>query len=174
MEPDRTALIVPIPEAESVVGAHRDRLDRSAGWGVPAHITVLVPFLPPAEIGEPVHAALTRIAARTPAFFLRLDRIAWFGDRVVWLAPDTAEPFRALTAAISARWPAAQPYEGAFDEVVPHLTIGHDQPVADLQAAAGEVSRHLPIRARAGTVRLIAGRSEPGATWSVLADFPLG
>ena len=100
--------------------------------------------------------------------------VAWFGDRVVWLGPDTPEPFRQLTAAISARWPAAQPYEGVFDEVVPHLTIGHDHPVADLKAAADDVSRHLPIRARASTIRLITGRSAPGATWSALADFPLG
>ncbi len=174
MEPDRSALIVPVPQAEPVVAAHRDRLDRAASRGVPAHITVLIPFLPPAEIDEAVHAALRRIAARVPAFFLSLNRVAWFGERVVWLAPDPPGPFQQLTAALTARWPAAQPYEGVFDEVVPHLTIGHDHPVTELKAAAEDVGRHLPIRARASTIRLITGRSEPGATWSTLADFPLG
>lgn len=174
MDLERTALIVPVPEAEPAVAAHRDRLDRSAAWGVPAHVTVLFPFLPPAEIDASVHAALGKITAGVPAFFLTLRRIAWFGERVVWLAPEPADPFRRLTAAVTARWPAAPPYEGEFEDVVPHLTIGHRHPVAELQAAADDVARHLPIRARAGTVRLIAGRIEPGATWSTLADFPLG
>lgn len=174
VEADRTALIVPIPEAQPVVAEHRDRLDRSAAWGVPAHVTVLFPFLPPAAVDERAHAALARIAAGVPAFFLHFARLAWFGERVLWLAPDPPGPFLALTAAITARFPAAQPYAGQFAEVVPHLTIGHDQPVAELAAAGRAVERHLPIRARATTMRLIAGRSEPGAAWSSLADFPLG
>jgi hypothetical protein len=36
---------VPLLEAEAVVGDLRARLDRSAGWGVPAHVTLLYPFL---------------------------------------------------------------------------------------------------------------------------------
>jgi 2'-5' RNA ligase len=174
VEPDRTALIVPIPEAEPVVAEHRDRLDRTAAWGVPAHITVLTPFLPPAEIDERVHTALGQIAAAVPAFFLTLGRLAWFGERVLWLAPDPPGPFHALTAAVTARFPALRPYGGAFDEIVPHLTIGHDHPVEALQAAGEVVRARLPIRARAGTVRLITGPSAPGGPWSALADFPLG
>ncbi len=174
VEPDRTALIVPIPEAEPVVGEYRDRLDRSASWGVPAHVTVLFPFLPPAAVDEKVHAAVTQIAARVPAFFLSFDRVGWFGERVLWLAPDPPDPFHVLTAALTARFPGVRPYEGQFAEVVPHLTIGHDRPAAELTAAARAVEPHLPIRARATTLRLITGRSEPGAAWSSLADFALG
>lgn len=33
-----TALIIPVPAAEPVVGALRSRLDRAAAWGVPAHV----------------------------------------------------------------------------------------------------------------------------------------
>ncbi|MEU6741541.1 hypothetical protein [Streptosporangium sandarakinum] len=59
MKPTRTALIVPIPEAEEAVGPFRAALDVSAGWGVPAHVTVLYPFLPPERIDSRVLAALT-------------------------------------------------------------------------------------------------------------------
>jgi 2'-5' RNA ligase len=174
MEPGHSALIVTVPEAEAVVSAHRERLDRAASWGVPAHVTVLFPFLPPAEIDERVLDTLGRAAATVPAFVVALERVAWFGDRVVWLAPSPAEPFQRLTAAVTARFPGVPPYEGAFEEVVPHLTVGHDHPVAELTAAAEAVAARLPIRARVDTLRLITGRREPGGSWLTRALFPLG
>ena len=174
MEPTHSALIVVVGEAEPAVAAHRARLDRAAGWGVPAHITVLWPFLAPAAIDARVLAGLRQVAASVPAFFLSLDRVGWFGERVVWLAPDRPEPFCALTAGVVARFPGVQPYEGIFDEVVPHLTIGHDHPPAVLKAAAEAVAEHLPIRCRAASMRLAAGRPEPGDAWTTLAEFPLG
>ncbi|WP_433359310.1 2'-5' RNA ligase family protein [Actinoplanes sp. CA-142083] len=174
MEPTHSALIITVPEAEPVVARHRERLDRAASWGVPAHITVLFPFLPPAEIDEHVLEVLGRVAAGVPAFFLTLDKLGWFGERVVWLAPSPAEPFQQLTAAISARFPAARPYEGAFDEVIPHLTLGHDHPARELTAAAEQVAPQLPIHARVDALRLITGRREAGESWLTRGLFPLG
>ena len=49
-----SALLVSVPAAEPAVSAHRSRLDPGAPLGVPAHITVLYPFLPPAAIGDDV------------------------------------------------------------------------------------------------------------------------
>jgi 2'-5' RNA ligase len=174
MEDTQTALIVAVPEAEPLVAGHRERLDRAASWGVPAHVTVLYPFLPPGEVDDHVRTVIGQLTAAIPSFFLRFDKLGWFGDRVVWLAPDPPEPFRALTAGLVARFPRAQPYSGEFDEVVPHLTLGHDHPVEVLRAAAAEVGPRLPIRARVTTLRLIAGRREAGGSWSTLAEFPLG
>ena len=174
VEPTHSALIVPIPEAEPVVARHRDRLDRAASWGVPAHVTVLFPFLPPASLEPRVLDALARLTATVPAFFLTLTDIAWFGDRVVWLKPDPAAPFRQLTAAVTGRYPQCRPYEGQFADVIPHLTLGHDHPQPVLQAAAAEVRPRLPIHARVSTLRLIIGRREPGALWTTHAEFPLG
>ena len=45
-----SAVVIPVPEAEAVVGPHRARLDPFAAWGVPAHVTVLAPFVPPHAI----------------------------------------------------------------------------------------------------------------------------
>ena len=75
---------------------------------------------------------------------------------------------------MAARFPQAPPYGGAFDDVVPHLTVGERQPRDVLVAAAAAVAPHLPIHARADTVRLIAGRPEPGGGWRTAATFPLG
>ncbi len=57
--PTQTAVIALVPEAESLVGRYRQRLDASAVWGVPAHVTVLLPFLAPHEVDEQVIATLT-------------------------------------------------------------------------------------------------------------------
>jgi 2'-5' RNA ligase len=172
MPPTESALIVPVPEAEPVVATHRLRLDSSAPLGVPAHITVLYPFLPPARLDEPALAHVARVAAAVPAFFLRLTETAWFGDRVLWLAPDPAEPFRRLTAEITALFPGVRPYDGEHEQVIPHLTVGHDHPLPALEEAADAVRVKLPILARAGAVRLLIGGG--GEPWTTAAEFPLG
>jgi 2'-5' RNA ligase len=174
MTATQTGLIVAVPAAEPAVAAHRATLDRAAGWGVHAHITLLYPFLPPEAVDDRTLAALHEIAAAEPRFDLTLDRIAWFGDTVVWLAPNPARPFRALTAALTARFPETPPYGGAHPEPVPHLTIGHDHPRPTLEAAATAVTAHLPITTTVTAIRLITGTPEPGGTWHPIADFPLG
>ncbi|WP_091345196.1 2'-5' RNA ligase family protein [Micromonospora rhizosphaerae] len=93
----QSALVLEVPEAEAAVGHHRDVLDASARLGVPAHVTVLFPFVPPAQIDTMVVADLRRIFASTAAFNFRLARTAWFGDQVLWLAPEDPQPFRVLT-----------------------------------------------------------------------------
>jgi 2'-5' RNA ligase superfamily len=87
MEPTQTALIVPVPEAEPAVGRFRASLDRAASWGVPAHVTVLYPFLPPQLVDDQVLAALRDIVAGVPRFDIVLTHVDWFGDTVVWVAP---------------------------------------------------------------------------------------
>ena len=83
MQPAQSALIVAVPEAEPAVGALRARYDSSASWGVPAHITLLYPFLPPGAITVDVLSAIQQIVWAVPRFRLSLTRVAWFGDRVV-------------------------------------------------------------------------------------------
>ncbi len=175
----QTALLVAVPAAEAAVGEHRARLDASARQGVPAHLTVLYPFLPPSQVSPAVREVLAGLMAGVPAFGFTLDRVAWFADRVVWLAPRDDAPFRELTALASRAFPACAPYGGQYADVVPHLTVGHLGDLAARQAAADAVSRQLPIAARAAEVTLMTG-PEPGNSaaapgrWRRLAAFPLG
>lgn len=39
-------------------------------------------------------------------------------------SPRKTPPFRALTQRVSRAYPAFPPFEGQFDDAVPHLTIG--------------------------------------------------
>jgi len=168
-----TGLIVPVPEAEPVVGRHRAALDPITAWGIPAHITVLYPFLPPEQIDDEVLGVLRGLFAATPAFEAALTRVAWFGSEVMWLAPHPEERFRGLTRAVFDRFPSAPPYGGAFADVVPHLTVGDRAPLAALEEAAAVIAPHLPIRAAVGTVRLVEGATGE-VPWRTVTECPLG
>ena len=169
-----SAVLVPIPEAEQAVSAHRGRLDRAAAWGVPAHVTVLYPFVPPPAITAAVIAGLAGAVGSVSTFSCEFAATAWFGEEVVWLVPRPDQPFRALTQAVSAVFPGYLPYGGAHDDVVPHLTIG-DRPaggVRELRAAETDVLRWLPIQARISRVWLMTGNPAPGS-WQTVAELPL-
>ncbi len=171
--PTQSALIVPVLAAEPAVAAWRTELDRAASWGVPAHVTVLYPFLEPKRIDDEVIAELRTITDSMTAFDLALERVEWFGEIVVWLAPDPDVPFRALTKAVWDRYPECPPYAGAHPDPIPHLTIGDGGTRERLHAAAEEVRRHLPLRTRVDRLSLIAGSDAPGS-WHALAEFELG
>jgi 2'-5' RNA ligase len=119
----RTALIVEVPEAEPLVKEWRAKHDWSAQHGVPAHITLLFPFVPTERIDDRLHHNLRTLFGAHPTFSFSLSHVARFPE-VAWLAPDPAEPFKALIEAISSQYPEHPPYEGIHDEVIPHLDRG--------------------------------------------------
>jgi hypothetical protein len=169
-----SAVLVPVPAAEQAVSGHRGRLDPAAAWGVPAHVTVLYPFVPPSEITAAVISDLAAAVKSVSAFDCEFAATAWFGEQTVWLAPQPDEPFRALTRAVSAAFPGYPPYGGAHDDPIPHLTVG-DRPaggVGELRAAEADVLRWLPIRARISRLWLMTGRAAPGS-WHMVAALPM-
>ena len=172
MPPERalSTLLVAVPEAEAVVAAHRLRMDPSAAAGVPAHVTVLFPFVPAADLDEG-RSAGSRCRRRRPAFRYRFARMAWFDDRVLYLAPDDDAPFRELTDRVHAEFPDFPPFEGLFDDVVPHLTVGQDQPLDVLKQAEKGVESRLPIEGRATQVVLLV-QDAPGGRWQRTSELP--
>ena len=165
-----TALLVPVPAAEPLVQAHRLAHDPVAPLGIPAHITVLYPFVPPDELDDAVWGAITEVLRPFSAFDFVLADVRRFDDGVLYLAPDPVEPFTALTAALAARWPEHPPYGGGFDTIVPHLTVAmaDGAPVAEMER---ELRGELPVASRADEVWLMEGR--PGGGWSRRGVFPL-
>lgn len=171
----QTAVIVAVPAAEPVVADQRLRFDQAATWGVPAHVTVLHPFVPPADVDGGLVADLARAVASVAAFDCSFTATRWFAEDVLWLAPDPDQPFRELTRAVWAAFPQHPPYEGAFGaDVIPHLTVGERRlgSLADLRAAETAVSQGLPVKAHVDRALLMAGRQAPGA-WRVLEELPL-
>src|SRR3984957_1994155 len=167
-----SGLIVEVPEAEPAVARLRERLDASAPLGIPAHITVLFPFMPPGTIDPAVLDELAGLFAAVSRFGFRLDRTDWFGDEVLWLGPDDPGPFRALTEPVHRAYPAYPPFEGQFSDVIPHLTVGHGHPVTDLRAAEESVRTRLPIDGFADAVTLVT-QATAGGRWTRTAIFAL-
>jgi len=159
-----------VPEAEPVVARWRDRYDTSAAQGMPAHITVLYPFLRASKIDDSVLGRLRRVGTATAPFDVELRRTARF-PATIYLAPDPAEPFRALTHALAAEWPEAPPYRGAYDDVVPHLTVADDVSTEVMDEAEADVGPQLPLRARVTKVHLFVF---DGHRWQQREAFPLG
>lgn len=167
----RTALIVAVPAAEPLVGEWRARYDSSASVGVPAHVTILFPFVPATQVDGTVLADLRELFASLPSFRFMLDRVERFGEDVVWLHPEPSEPFAQITAAVVSKWPEHPPYEGVFDAVVPHLTVAEGD--AELyELIEQDLAPTLPVDATAGEIVLIA--EDRDGRWRERARFPLG
>ncbi len=168
-----SAAVVLVPEAEPVVGVTRARYDRSGRWGVPAHVTVLFPFVPPTEQTPEVYAALDAALAVIAPFPARFERTAWFGEDVVYLVPEPDAAFRRLLGAVQAAFPAHPAYGGAFDDVVPHVTVADLGTLARRQQAQQQAQAGLPITSRVAAVHVIAGRREVDS-WRIVHVAPLG
>lgn len=154
-------MLVPVPAADSVVGRWRFEHDPVAAAGVPAHVTLVVPWLPPDQITEDDLEKLDDELSGVRAFDFSLARVDWFGRRVLWVAPEPAEPFRQLTARLAARF-GTPPWEDEFDEVVPHLTVAHAGEGVELVPIAADVATKLPLLCRAEEVWVMVGE---GARW---------
>jgi hypothetical protein len=168
-----SALIIAVPEAEPLVKAFRDRFDSSAAAGIPAHITILYPFMPPGEITSAVLAELRDLFARFSTFEFALAELRRFPE-YLHLFPSPAEPFKALTYTVVERYPEYPPYGGVFPEVIPHLTVAGEIETAQLDDIEREFRQQhgaqLSVKAKANEVLLIENSS---GRWEVRQMFEL-
>jgi hypothetical protein len=168
----RSALIVEVPEAYPT----HTWLERTArakpSAGVPAHVTILFPFVPAQAIDDALVDDLGALFAEHERFVFELRECRRF-PHVLYLAPDPDEPFRLLTDAVYAAYPEHPPYEGVIGEVVPHLTAAEGDRETLLRAE-GDLRPWLPIAAHAREVTLLE-EVEPGsARWQARTTFALG
>jgi 2'-5' RNA ligase len=159
----QSAVLVPVPTADAVVGRWRHEHDPVAAAGVPAHITLIVPWLPPDEINDDDLAELDFCLADSKAFDFELDHVDWFGRRVLWVAPEPAGPFVELTHMLADRF-GTPPWEDEFDEVIPHLTVAHASDGVELVPVAADVAGRLPLACRAEEVWVMVG---DGSRWAL-------
>jgi len=136
-----SGLVILVPALEPAVADLRAQHDPAARQGMPAHITLLYPFMDPVKLGPTPRARLAQVIAGFGAFDLSFSRIGRFPE-VLWIAPDPVEPLRALVAAIAAAFPDYPPYGGQFESVIPHVTVAHGDGL-DLGALEPEVRARL-------------------------------
>ncbi|MGE5176351.1 MAG: 2'-5' RNA ligase family protein [Hyphomicrobiales bacterium] len=170
-----SVVLIPVPAADPAVARHRQRYDPSAARGIPAHVTILYPFLPLARLTSEVRTELGTILSAEPTFAFDLTALTTFGASkgdALYLTPHPEEPFARVTRRLVDRWPEAPPYGGLYARIIPHLTIAMLDGDIPQQALRREIEPHLPIRAEATDAWLMT--RDARGTWNRMERFGLG
>jgi len=169
----RSALIVVVPEAAHAVDEWLERTCAAKpSSGVPAHVTLVFPFVPAREIDDGLVERLGLLFARFDGFAFDLRETARF-PATLYLAPEPKEPFVRLTEALMVEYPRLPPYGGAFDSIVPHVTVAEGDPEL-LDEAERDVRQALPVGAETREVVLLEEVEPDLARWEVRARLPFG
>jgi 2'-5' RNA ligase len=166
----QTAVLVHVPEVEPVVGEWRLRHTYDAPLGVPAHVTLLFPFVPTDGLDDEVEARLAKLLREADPFSVTFTRTARFPD-VLYLEPQPAEPFAALTAAIATEWPEHPPYKGEHEIVIPHLTVAESEDEVLLELIRADVEAQLPLESHVTAAQLYA--EDAAGRWHERSRLPL-
>jgi hypothetical protein len=166
---NESALIIPVPEVESVVGPLRLEYDRAARLGVPAHFTLLYPFRSPQGIDREIKM-LQELCASIKLIPFSFTEVRHF-PATAYLHPNRPEAFTQIIRTLMKMWPDCQPYGGAFHDIIPHLTVADQVDDETLRAIEDSVRPRLPIECVAREVWLLT--SDPAGFWSKQASFPL-
>jgi 2'-5' RNA ligase len=143
-----------------------------AADGLPAHLTMLYPFVEPGRLGPHIRAALAEVAARHRPFDYILAGAAQWPD-TVYVAVDPISPFVALQANLARAFPDFPIYgRDAGFGFVPHVTIAEGRSVDDPATLADRGWRALPRPVRASSLDAIA-QGELGR-WRTVWRIPLG
>jgi len=161
------AVVVVVEAPGPAVDACRHRYDPGARAGMPPHVTVLYPVPDPGRGADGLGETLGPVLVGHPPFRFWLRAIGRFPG-VVYLTVDPSEPFVDLTEAVGDALGIA-PYGGAFDQVVPHLTVAARRRLP--RRVVRSLEEDLPIEAVARDVRVLA-QSDGG--WTQRCALPLG
>jgi 2'-5' RNA ligase len=168
----QTSLICRVPEAERYIAHYRQRFDPSARRNVPAHVTVLYPFMAPELVDDGVLATLQTVARSVPAFDYRIRETRRF-PLAIYLAPEPDHSFAALTHGVFRAFPDFPPFDGKFETVVPHITVAHgDEPLlCEIEVELRIAMPGAGIAARCSELVLIENSS---GRWEQMHAFTLG
>lgn len=168
-----TAVVIVVHSAE-LEALYREEFPSFHALGTPLHVTLLYPFVPPNELGTAL-PRLAEVLANHRRFDFALTRLRSF-PRTVWVEPEPAEPFVALTRAIEAMFPGTAHWGGAFEEVIPHATLvdGLEENSLEvtMQRLRSAVEPLLPITLCADEVAVLAEQED--GQMPVVAHLPIG
>jgi 2'-5' RNA ligase len=170
----RSAIVVPFALPDALEAIRRDHVD-NARLGVPAHVTLLFPFIPAASIERADVERVATAISLTLAFDVEFREATSFDpiptkEGVVWLAPEPADQFIAVTEALAVAFPGYEPYGGIHDTVIPHLTLANVD--VDLPALISAARTELPFRRRVDAAALLV--EDAAGRWRIAERLPLG
>lgn len=165
----QTGLVIPVPAADALLASVETRHPGTVRQGVPAHVSLLYPFVGAAELDERVTQAVNELVAGhqpMPVDFVECYRRGGF----VALRPHPIDGLTELTSKTRDRWPDVVPYEGVYGDVEPHLTVATRAPEEAAVTIERDVSEQLPISAELREVWLVAFEGR----WALRGRFEFG
>jgi 2'-5' RNA ligase len=164
-----TALVVPIPAAHDLIDAWRARTVPAVN--LPAHVTLVYPFVMPEKIDADLVERLRAVVAQRRSFPFTLGSCVR-DERGIVLPAEPAGQFVTLAEALARCSVTAKPYPADAPAKGPHAVAAMGDG-AVLDVAEREIAAGLPIVTRATEVRLLEQVAFPPRGWSVLARFQL-
>ena len=166
-----SAVIVRAPLPRGLERLRRRRVGNAA-VGVPAHMTLLHPFIEREDLTTSVRRRLREVAADHRPFDYRQARQAEWPD-AIYVAVDPVRPFVRLQRDLQAAFPDWPIYGAGSDfEFEPHITVADR--VGKLEPGVREdpAWSALPRAARAKAIDVIATGSD--GRWRLVWRIPLG
>ena len=158
-------LLLITPDAEPLVGRWRGEHDYAARFGIPAHVTVYTPFLPPEQWRDPASGLETLLPVKVT--LARLENRP--GGLVVVVEPN--DVLRQMTDAISAHWPELPPHKGNRPDLAYHVTVVRTADDEIRSQAREAIAPHLPLDVAGTELWASAGSDEEGVRHTVLAPM---
>lgn len=121
---------------------------------MPAHLTVLYPFIPAGDIDAAVVGSMRSFFASQRSEEVVFGSFSAWPGRTVWLNPES-QAATDLLANTRKQWPRYLPYGRTDIEPIPHLTVGDgvsDEVEHKIRAA---IEPELPIRSSLVAVDLM-------------------
>ena len=134
---------------------------------MPPHVTLIFPFADRAGADDLLEP-LGRVFGAFAPFEIALRQTARFPG-LLYLRPEPAEPFVAITETLANAFPEFPPYAGEFAKIIPHVTVaqGDDEVLA---AAEQELGAQLPVKSRVERAWLV---EDAAGGWRRHTAFPL-
>jgi 2'-5' RNA ligase len=169
-EPDFSGLVIALPELDPLLQPWRSRFHNDIK-DLPAHVTLLAPWIAPADITDDDLRLVSELAGQWSRFEVSFSDLRTFeaaapgAAAVHWLAPEPDEPFRQLIDDLMTTWPEYPPYGGAYgNDPTPHLTVANAAMTGDeLTAMREHIGPALPVRTVAEqllVLQVVSGRCE--------------
>jgi 2'-5' RNA ligase superfamily len=156
-------LLLITPDAESLVGRWRAEHDYAARFGIPAHVTVRTPFLPPERWRDPAFSLLERFLP-TDVTLARLENRP--GGLVIVAEPD--EGLREITEAVGLSCSTLPPHKDNRPDLAYHMTVVGTANDRIRSEAAEDIAPHLPLRVTGTEMWASEGSPQDGLRHAVV------
>lgn len=165
-----TAIIIPMSRCEQMLADVAGDLNLERVQGMPAHVTLLYPFVEATRLGPDVAAEARRALSDVRPFRCEFSTFGRFTDppAALYLEPVPERPFRTMTALLEQAF-GTRAYGGAFDEVIPHLTLVESSDTSAWIRVESLIGPALPI------VEIVSGFSiyrQRAGTWVEAFSLP--